>query len=44
MALVELGVAFLADKLGEPGVTVQLHPDQPLEVRVEKKGRLDGSF
>lgn len=38
VALVELGMAFLADKLRQPWVPVQLDPDQLLEVRVEQKG------
>lgn len=40
VALVELGMAFLADKLRQPRVPVQLDPDQLLEVRVEQKGWL----
>lgn len=39
VALVELGVTFLADELREPGVAVQLNADQTLEVCVEQKRR-----
>lgn len=36
VALVELGVAFLAHKLGEPRVPIQWDPNQLLEVHVER--------
>lgn len=40
VTLVELGVAFLADKFRQSGVTVQPDPDQSLEVGVERQRRL----
>lgn len=38
VAFVKLGVAFLADELGQPGVAVQLNSNQLLEVCVEEEG------
>lgn len=35
VALVEIGVALLTDKLGEPRVPVQWDPNQFFEVRME---------